>query len=461
MAKKIQFLGAAGTVTGSRTLVSHNGTKTLVDCGLFQGPKARRLLNWEPFINPEQVSNVILTHAHIDHSGFLPRFVKDGYAGPIFCSPGTLDLCQILLPDSAHLQEEDAEYANRTGHSHHRPALPLYTVSDAERALKLFQSVNHNTWKQLSPHASFQLLHSGHIIGSTFVQLSLNGENGGSLITFSGDLGNGRSPTLNGPVSISETDYLVLESTYGNRMQPRTSPAEDLGKAINKVIGRGGVLLIPAFSVGRSQDLLFLISQLEAEGKIAPNIPVFLDSPMSIDATRIFLKYPKEHRVVIRDGKFIQPICPTCYEEVRSPSESMALTQKSGPMIIISAAGMLSGGRILHHLKARLPNKENAVLFVGYQAEETKGRVLQSGVPDLRVHHETVPVRAEILTVESLSAHADFVDILEWLKGFKRPPKMIFVNHGEGDACETLAAQIRAKFGYNVTVPKMGESFDL
>jgi metallo-beta-lactamase family protein len=248
--------------------MSYAGKKTLIDCGLFQGPKELRLLNWAPFIEPQQISEVILTHAHIDHSGYLPRFVKDGYSGPVYASEGTADLLGILLPDSAYLQEEDAGYANKTGHSHHRPALPLYDTQDATKALKLIQRVKRNEWHQLRQDVSFRLLRSGHIIGSSFVQLAYSRENGNGLITFSGDLGNGRSPTLTDPVSVSETDYLILESTYGNRLQSRTDPLVDLERVVNKVIGREGVLLIPAFSVGRSQDILFLLRQLEKENRI-------------------------------------------------------------------------------------------------------------------------------------------------------------------------------------------------
>lgn len=460
MGLKIQFLGAAQTVTGSRTLVTHAGLRTLVDCGLFQGPKELRKLNWEPFLDPSKVSNVVLTHAHIDHSGYLPRFVKDGYSGPVYASEGTADLLGVLLPDSAYLQEEDAEFANRTGHSKHKPALPLYNARDAEQALRLVRRVKRNTWVDLGRDCSFRLLRSGHIIGSSFVQIASPNGDGVRTLTFSGDLGNGRSPTLSPPVSILETDYLVLESTYGNRIQPRTDPKIDLANAVNKVASRNGVLLIPAFSVGRSQELLFLLRQLEQENQI-PSVPVFLDSPMSVDATRIFLNHPEDHRLVVTDHHLEPPICPTCYKEVRTPMESFALTQQSGPMIIISAAGMLTGGRILHHLKSRLPREANGVLFVGYQAESTKGRILQSGVDEIRVHHETVPVRAEIMSIESLSAHADLVDTLDWLKGFKRAPRKVFINHGEPEASRTLAEQVRLQFGWNVEVAIQNKEYKL
>lgn len=457
---KIKFLGAAQTVTGSRTLISHRGYKTLVDCGLFQGPKSMRLLNWEAFPYSSELDSIILTHAHIDHSGFLPRVVKEGFDGPVYSSPGTFHLCKILLPDSAHLQAEDAGYANVTGHSHHKPALPLYTVGDVDKALKKFQVVKRNIWQQISSELSIQFLRAGHIIGASFVQMSYRKDNGVGLITFSGDIGNNRSPTLNGPVNVAETDYLVLESTYGNRIQPRTSPADELEYAINKVISRGGVLIIPAFSVGRSQDMLFLIRKLEEDGRI-PKVPVFLDSPMSADATEIFLRHPEDHKLVLNGDIFQAPLCPCDFHVVTQSGESESLTLRTGAFIVISAAGMLTGGRILHHLKTRLPDPKNGVLFTGYQAEETKGRLLQSGIDELRIHHTPVKVRAEIFTLEALSAHADLVDILDWLKGFKRPPKKIFINHGEPEASKALAEQIRLNFGYEAVVPKMNEEFEL
>lgn len=456
----MQFFGAAQTVTGSRTLVTHSDQRTLVDCGLFQGPRELRQLNWDPFVNPDNVDQVILTHAHIDHSGYLPRLVKDGYEGPIYCSDGTADLLGILLPDSAYLQEEDAEFANRTGHSRHQPARPLYSTQDAENALQLVHRVKRDQWYPIGKDQSFRLLRSGHIIGSSFVQLSFPGQNGGRSLTFSGDLGNGRSLTLNGPVTVSESDYLVLESTYGNRLQARTDPLKDLETVVNRVIGRGGVLLIPAFSVGRTQELLYLLRELEKQNRI-PNVPLFLDSPMSVDATRIFQKHPEDHRLVIEGGSVESPVCPTCYKEVKSPQESFALTQMSGPMIVISAAGMLSGGRILHHLKTRLPREQNGVLFVGYQAESTKGRLLQSGIDELRIHHTPVPVRAEILSMESLSAHADLADILDWLKGFKRAPRKVFINHGEREASLSLASQIESHFGWKTEIATMNQEYKL
>ncbi len=457
---KLQFLGAAQTVTGSRTLLNFRGKKYLVDCGLFQGPKEKRLLNWMPFEMAASIDAVILTHAHIDHSGYLPKLVKEGFKGPIYCSKGTADLCQILLMDSAYLQEEDARFANRTKHSHHDPALPLYTTQDAERALKHFQPVERDTWIHLSDGLSFILKRSGHIIGSSFIQFNYQVENGSRLITFSGDIGNGRSEILKGPVAIQETDYLVLESTYGNRIQDRQDPCIMIGEVINQIAKQSGVLVIPAFSVGRTQEILYFIRKLENAGKI-PKLPVYVDSPMANHATDIFINHPEDHELVFHNGQLEPPICSSCYEAVKTPDESMVLCMKSGPMIILSAAGMLTGGRILHHLKHRLPDKKNIVLFVGFQAEGTKGRLLQEGLLEIRIHHQVIPVEAQIVSMESLSAHADADDIIVWLKRFGKKPTKIFINHGELPASQALKERIQNELGIECHIPETNETLDL
>ncbi|MCC6277556.1 MAG: MBL fold metallo-hydrolase [Oligoflexia bacterium] len=457
---KLRFLGAAQTVTGSKTLCTHRNRRFLVDCGLFQGAKPKRLLNWQPFQEAEKIDFVVLTHAHIDHSGYLPKLVKEGFKGPIYCSPGTRDLCEVLLLDSAKLQEEDASFANRTGHSHHRPALPLYTTRDAENALRLIQTVKQNDWVDLKDGLSLKLTRSGHIIGSSFVQLGLQGDYRSQLVTFSGDLGNGRSEIIKPPVSIPETDFLVLEGTYGDRLQPRGNVRDALRPLIHQIFERKGVMVIPAFSVGRTQEILYHLRVLE-ESRQIPTIPVYLDSPMANHATQIFLDHPEEHLLRFNNGELHSPICPSCYSAVKSADESMVLCMKDGPMIVISAAGMLTGGRILHHLKHRLPDRNNMVVFVGYQAEETKGALLQQGIPTIRIHHEEVAVDAEIKTIEALSAHADYQDILDWLKGLKQPPTKIFLNHGEPAALETLAQKIKATYNFNVMIPKPNEEIDL
>jgi metallo-beta-lactamase family protein len=457
---KLQFLGAAKTVTGSRTLLTHRGKRILIDCGLFQGPKEKRLLNWEGFIDPKSVDAVILTHAHLDHSGYIPKFVKDGYSGPIFCSSATRDLCRILLQDAAHLQEEDADYANETKYSSHFPALPLYTAEDTLRALRLFRPIDREDWFPLFDHMQCRFLRSGHILGSRFVQIACDEVNGSETITFSGDLGNGRSRVIKPPLGNLETDTLILEATYGDRVQPREDPTIQLAPMISKVMARNGVLLIPAFSVGRTQEILLLIREMENQ-KTIPKCKVYLDSPMANHATDIYINHPEEHLLTIKGNEVSPPICTSDYTPVKSKQDSMSLCFKRGPMIVVSAAGMLTGGRVMHHLKSRITEKENAILFVGFQAEQTKGRLLQGGIKELRIHHQNYPVRAEIMTIDSLSAHADSLDTIEWLNSFRKLPRKIFINHGELNACTSLAAQLRLKFGVEVIVPSFSEEFKL
>ncbi|MCC7405425.1 MAG: MBL fold metallo-hydrolase [Bdellovibrionales bacterium] len=452
----IQFLGAAGTVTGSRTLLRYGDYRILVDCGLYQGPKEMRLLNWEPFPEASKIDAVILTHAHIDHSGYLPKLGKEGFQGPIYCSEATRDLCDIMLLDSAHLQEEDARFANRTRHSHHDPALPLYTTPDAERVLKLFKPLAMNEWQPLVPGLSVRMVRAGHILGSAIVQFSYEGDHDSRILTFSGDLGNGRSHILKPPVFISETDFLVLESTYGDRVQPRTEQLDTLGEIINRVTGRGGTLVIPAFTVGRTQELLFLIRQLESQSKI-PLLPVYVDSPMALDATRVYASHPDELKLATVNGELQLPVCTTSYTATKSADESMLLCMDTTPKIVISAAGMLTGGRILHHLKAKLPDPKSAVLFVGYQAEGTKGLLLKQGLTDIRIHHQTVTVEAEIISMDTFSAHADSNDLLEWLRNFKKPPRGVFLNHGEPNALRALQYRIHYELGWKVVIPQLGD----
>lgn len=457
---EIQFLGAAQTVTGSKTLLKYKDKKILVDCGLFQGPKEKRLLNWEPFELASEIDAVVLTHAHIDHSGYLPKLVKEGFKGPIYCSEGTADLCEILLLDSAYLQEEDARFANKTKHSRHDPALPLYTINDAEKTLDQIQPLPRDKWHAICPGLSFIFKRSGHIIGSSFVQFNYENGHGSSLLTFSGDIGNGRSPILKGPVNITESDFLVLESTYGDRKQPHSSPSEEIAKLIHEIQKTNGVLVIPSFSVGRTQEILYIISQLEKTKQI-PNLPVYVDSPMANHATQIFLNHKEDYTPIIEENEFKAPISLADFHAVKSPEDSMIVCMKSGPMIVLSAAGMLTGGRILHHIKHRISNPENIILFAGYQAEGTKGRLLQSGVLDIRIHHQTLPVEARIHTIESLSAHADYEDILDWLDRFEKKPKQIFINHGELPASTALRQKIQDRFKIPCLIPEHNQTYDL
>lgn len=458
---RLRFLGAVGTVTGSKTEISYRGKKYLIDCGLFQGPKAMRERNWQFFAEAEQYAAVILTHAHIDHSGYLPKLVREGFSGPIYCSRATADLCRIMLRDAAHLMEEDARYADRTRHSRHFPARPLFDQNDAEKAIGQLRPSTDDAWHALQEGLSFRMLRSGHILGSRFVQVSFARAQGSEILTFSGDIGNGRSQVLKGPVPILETDELVLETTYGDRLQSRKDPADELAGLIHRVVQRRGVVVIPAFSVGRTQELLYLIRKLESDHKI-PEVAVYLDSPMALSATDLYLKYGEELLLTERDGFLETPFSPRDYIAVESPDESMMLCMKEGPFVVLSAAGMLTGGRILHHLKARLPDPRNAVVFVGYQAEGTKGRLLQQGIGDLRIHHTPVNVEAEIITLNSLSAHADYWDVMQWLSHFKKAPRRIFLNHGEPSSTDCMRYRLQHELTQTeVIIPQMGEAYHL
>ncbi len=445
MSINLEFLGAAGGVTGSRTLVSIGDFTLLVDCGLFQGPKEVRAKNREPLL-PEgrKVDAIILTHAHLDHSGYLPRFHREGFRGPIYCSEGTADLLPIMLTDAAHLEEEFARYANDTGYSKHRPALPLFTKKDVEEVVKLIQPLKRNGWIMLNNRLSVRLVPAGHIIGASIVQLSITFENATRILTFSGDLGHSRSLTMRPPEPLIETDALVLESTYGDRLHPRTDTVADFAAIASRTFNRKGVLVIPAFAVGRAQEILYLIRQAEDRGLI-PSVPVILDSPMSKVATKIFFDHPEDHKDTCSiDG--IECYLPHHFNTTATTDESMLSCMKDGPSIVISAAGMLNGGRILHHLKARLPNENNTILFCGYQAEGTKGRFLQDNagnIDTLRIHHEEVDVNAEIATIGTLSAHGDYQDICEWLKLMTKKPFQVILNHGDPEALAAMGKHVK------------------
>ena len=459
----LKFLGAAETVTGSRTLFQMGQKKYLVDCGLFQGPKAFRMKNWDDFpMDPKDIDAVILTHAHIDHSGYLPKLVREGFTGPIYCSQASADLLQIMLMDSAHLQEEDARFANDTRHSKHYPAMPLYNSHDAAKSLELLKPVASDEWLPLDDQGTrLQLIRSGHILGSRFVQIHWDDGNGGKMITFSGDLGNGRSNIIKQPVSLKESDYLVMEATYGDRVQPKADILSVMERIINRVWERQGVLVIPAFSVGRTQEIIWLIRQLEEEGRIPGKIPVWLDSPMAQNATEIYMRHEEELKEAFRGGEIQPPICPQHYRTVSGADDSMLLCMADDPGIVISAAGMLTGGRVLHHLKARLPHEKNAVLFVGFQVEGTKGRLLKQGLTKIRIHHKEIDVEAEILAVESLSAHADSDDILGWCREFEKAPKKVFLNHGEPGPLGALKYRLGTELGWNTEIATEGVEYEL
>ncbi|MCG3160646.1 MAG: Ribonuclease [Acidobacteria bacterium] len=460
----IQFLGAARTVTGSKHLVEVGGYRTLVDCGLFQGLKELRLRNWEPFpLNPASINSVILTHAHIDHSGYLPKLVRDGFDGPVYATPATVELSRIMLPDSARLQEEDANYINKVGASKHKPALPLYNERDATEACRHLDSVNYHKRIQLTKKLAFEFVTAGHILGSSFVVFDFESNDGRrKRMIMTGDLGRYNEPIINDPANVDEADYIVVESTYGNREHPDYDVKAKLAEIITETARRGGHILIPSFAVGRTQLLLYLLRELEEENRI-PILPVFVDSPMAGKATKLYLRHKEDHDSDMKrlsdGGK--NPLATKRFNVARTIQESKNVSAEEGSAIVISASGMATGGRILHHLRRRLPDDRNTVIFVGYQSEGTRGRRLLDGEKEVKIFGEFVPVRAKIERLENLSAHADSREILRWLGGFKRAPEKIFLVHGEPDAQEALKNKIVEKFGWQVEIPEYLQKFEL
>jgi metallo-beta-lactamase family protein len=453
MSLKLSFLGGAGTVTGSKYALAHEDHKILIDCGLFQGFKALRLKNWAPFpIESRSLEVIILTHAHLDHSGYLPLLVKRGFRGRVICSHATMDLCAILLPDAGYLQEKDAEYANRHGFSKHKPALPLYTEEDARAALRQLEPIPFEQDRRLPGGGTIRLRRAGHILGASSVQVDWVG----TTIVFSGDLGRYDDPIMVDPASVDRTDYLLVESTYGNRRHDRRDPADALADAVGSVVARGGTVVIPAFAVGRVQSLLVHFERLKAAGRLA-NVPIFLDSPMATDASEIFCNNIRDHKLSEAECR---RSCAVAHY-VRSVEESKALTANPAPKVIISASGMATGGRVLHHLKRYAPDRKNAVLFVGFQAGGTRGAAMMSGVESIKIHGEYVPVRAEVKNLDMLSAHADADEILRWLRNYKQAPRMTFITHGEPVASDALRHRIEEELGWPCTVPDHGETFDL
>lgn len=451
----LQFLGATGTVTGSKYLVTWNGKRVLVDCGLFQGYKQLRQRNWMPLpIDPADLDAVILTHAHIDHSGYLPLLVRDGFQGPIYSSSATKELCGLLLPDSGHLQEEEAKFANRHGFSKHHPALPLYTEDDARRCLGRFHVVPFHQPCEVLSGLTFRLVPSGHMLGSSFVQLDW----GGRSVIFSGDIGRPNDLVLKPPEQLTGADYLIVESTYGDRQHEYSDPLDKLADIINRTAARGGVVVVPAFAVGRAQHLMYSIHLLKSRGAIH-QIPVFLDSPMAGDVTKIYHRHRSEHRLSPEE---CDAMCHAA-TFVNSPDESKVLSAKKGPMIIISASGMATGGRVVHHIKAFAPDRRNTILFAGYQAGGTRGAKILAGDPSVRIHGEDVPVRAEVARIDSLSAHADAGEILVWLKGFApdQVPRTTFITHGEPAAADALRLRIETELKWDSRVPDYLETVSL
>jgi metallo-beta-lactamase family protein len=447
MTLTLSFLGAVGTVTGSKYLVQSGGRRILVDCGLFQGYKQLRLRNWAPLpVPPSSIDVVLLTHAHLDHSGYLPLLVRDGFKGPIYCTEATADLCGILLPDSAYLQEKDADYANRHHFSKHAPALPLYTQADARKALDHLRPVGFDQPIELPDGLNARILYAGHILGAGMVALRRDKR----TLLFSGDLGRPNSLLLYDPARIEAADYLVVESTYGNRTHDSADPDDSLAEMINRTAHRGGTVVIPSFAVGRCQEVLIRLFRLRRANRI-PALPIFLDSPMAIDASDIFERHPKDHRMNASEAREALAVA----DYVATVEESKRIDNAGHmPKVIISASGMATGGRVLHHLKAYAPDPRNAILFVGFQAGGTRGAAMVQGATEIKIHGAYIPVRAEVDILHSLSAHADANEILAWLRQFHVPPRMTFVTHGEPDASDALRRRIAEELKWNVTVPE-------
>ena len=455
----ITFLGGADTVTGSRFLVRSNGRSTLVDCGLFQGPRSIRKLNWkDPFYDAGLPESVLLTHAHIDHSGYLPRLVgTHGYSGPVRATRATTDLLSVMLPDSGRIQEEDAEYANKKRYSRHDPALPLYTEADALEAMKLMAPVEYHQWVDV-PVGRARFSFAGHILGSAHITV----ETDGSRITFSGDVGRWDIPVLKDPQPPQGADLLLIESTYGGRshQDPSEDANEKMARVFDKITGTDGVLVIPAFSIGRTQEILYRIRELEEEGRI-PSLPVYLDSPMAIDATEMYARHHEEHDMEMKalEQSGSSPLRPRQLRFTHSIEESKRLNSMRGPMVIISASGMATAGRVPHHLKRRLPYPENIVAFVGYQAEGTPGRKLLDGVDTIRIHGKDIDVRAEVTRLEAFSAHADEDELVRWVA--EANPKQVVLVHGEDEGRDALAERFRSEFGIEAHLPNRGETLDV
>ena len=451
---KLQFLGATGTVTGSKYLVAHEGASVMVDCGLFQGYKQLRLRNWAPPpFEPAGIDTVVLTHAHIDHCGYLPLLVKRGFSGLVRCSEATYDLCRVMLPDSAHLQEEQAEHANRYGYARHAPALPLYNRADVDRALALFAPVDYESDFTVAPGLTATLLPAGHILGSSMVLLSA----GGRTLLFSGDLGRPHDPIMRPPARPEQADALVLESTYGDRLHGAEDAEDVLGRIISATAARGGTTLVPSFALGRAQALLLHIDRLKAAGRIPRQLPIYLDSPMASDVTGIYLRHANLHRLSQEQCERLRHVA----HHVQTAAESRALDGSAWPMVIIAGSGMATGGRILHHLRRFAADSRHAIVFTGFQAGGTRGDALVQGAGQVKIEGEYVPVRAQVHSIETMSAHADREEILGWLRHFGRAPRRVFLTHGEPRAADVLRRTLRERLGWTCEVPEYQDTVEV
>jgi metallo-beta-lactamase family protein len=457
---RLHFLGAARTVTGSQYVVEAAGHAVMVDCGMFQGEKALRLRNWaEPAFPPARLEALVLTHTHLDHIGRVPRLVKQGFSGPIYCTPPTQELARVLLEDAAHLQMEDAEFLNRKGLSRHEPAQPLFDVADVERALKLFEGVPLGREQRVSDAFSFTYHDAGHLLGAASAHLVAREDGRAARVLFSGDVGRYDAILTKDPAPCPDTDYVVVESTYGNRSHAHVPILDQLLGVLERTFARGGVLLIPAFAVGRAQQLLFLMDQLVSQGRIRP-FPIHVDSPMAVDATRIYASFPEGHRVSLAGALGRSAFHSKRVQYHRTRLESQQLNDMKGPAVIISSSGMLSGGRILHHCRIRLPKAENTLLITGYQAAATLGRALLDRARVVRIHKTEVPVLAEVTDLKGMSGHADAAELLRWLAGV-RSAKAVYMTHGEDEAALALAGRVTKERGLKTHVPDLGESVEL
>lgn len=449
---QLTFLGATGTVTGSRFLIDHNGTRLLIDCGLFQGPKLLRSKNWESFpVDPASLDAVVLTHAHIDHSGFLPALARDGFAGTVWSTPATKSLCELMLPDSARLQEEEAYYANKKRSSSHDPALPLYTTGDAERVLEEFATAHFG--EPFSPVDGLTVRFSrvGHILGAAAVHVS----DGTTSVVFTGDVGRPNDVVMRAPDPLPAADYIITEATYGDRDHPDEDSEEELAELIRSTISRGGSVLIPTFAVGRAQMLMHLLARLRTAGKI-PSVPTFLNSPMATSATEIMIAHESDHRLTPDEcSQMMEGV-----EFVRTVEESKELTDRDDPIIVLSASGMATGGRVLHHLMKMTPDTRNTVIFVGHQAAGTRGWRYINGEKWVRIYGQDYDVNARIAHMDALSAHADASQLVEWLSQ-SPAPKRTFIVHAEPDAAEAFKGRLQSQLGWSVEIPALGDSVEL
>ena len=459
----LQFLGATGTVTGSKYVVEAGNERLMIDCGLFQGEKELRERNWQPLpVQPSSINWLVLTHAHLDHIGYIPRLIKDGFRGQVLASSPTVELAKIVLPDSGHLQEEDAEHANFKGFSRHKPALPLYTYEDAVKALEQFRAIDDTKPLVLSPRFELCFFRAGHILGARMIEVTIRENGTAQKVLFGGDLGRFPQLILREPEVPDGADYLLVESTYGDRLHAQDDSRDRLTQIVESTASRGGTVVIPSFAIGRTQELLYLLREIMEQGKLH-SLPVHVDSPMGIDVTDIYMRHTEEHDIETQavTSRGLRPFSPPDVHFDRSRAESVALNDLKYPAIIISASGMATGGRILHHLERCLPDHRNTILFVGFQGAGTRGQIIKSGAEFVKMHGRQVRIRARIESMDNMSAHADYGEILGWLGKFHKAPRTTFLVHGEPKGAEALKGRITEQLRWNVEVPSYLQKFTL